>query len=124
MIRSLCATISDEPTWNKFGVRVNRYPRPNVASTLAFKMLRDVLRFRVTKAPNLITLNPLAVEIAKNAILIVRTFASEIHEQIHHSCAMNACHSRNSAKRIALNQGCNHTLALLSAQFIHALLCL
>src|SRR6266404_8718790 len=98
MICGLSAAISDEPARNELGIGIERNPRPNIACACAFPVIGNVLRLCVTETPNFITLDSFAPQIFKNAVLIVGTFASEIHQQVHYRCAMNASHPCNGAK--------------------------
>jgi hypothetical protein len=82
-------------------------------------MQRNVLRLGIAKAPNLIALNPLAGEIAKNAILIIRAFAPKIDKQFHDGRAMHARHAGDGAEGITLDQRGDNLLPFLGAQLVH-----
>lgn len=54
----------DSPRGHHRGIGIERYPRPHVPVTkLARVSLRDVLSLGIDKAPDLVTLNPLRLEV-------------------------------------------------------------
>ena len=72
-------TIPNQPARNQFRFRVQGNPCPNIPETeYALAVLRDVLFLGVAKLPNLINLNLTAVQVAKSAVLVIRTRRAEI----------------------------------------------
>ena len=119
----ICATgvaLADEPAGNQFRIRVERNPRPDIASALHFVLARAVLFFRVNKAPYFVALDSFAAKIAKRFVLIVRADTAKIAEQIHNRRAMHARHSGNGAKGISFDQCRHHLFSLFKAQLVHA----
>jgi len=108
------------PRWDKFGVRIESNPCPNVSAAFNFLLNRAILFLGVNVRPNLVTLDSFARQIAKRFVLIFRAGASKITEKLHHSSAVNAGHSRNSSQGIALNQGRDNCLSFFGGQFVHA----
>src|SRR6266404_248148 len=84
-------------------------------------MFRNVLCFRIAKAPNLITLDTFAAKIPKNLVLIFRAGTAKVAQQVHYYRAMDSGHSRDSAKRIAFDQSCDDPCSFFGTQFIHVL---
>jgi len=79
---SLC----DEPAGDELGVCTDRRLRPDVAiAKLTPLALRHILLFGVTKAPNLIALNPLTGEITKRFVLVLLTGAAYVSQQFEDS---------------------------------------
>jgi hypothetical protein len=111
----------NEPAGNELGVRINRYPCPSVASRAVHSLLKRAIPFlRINERPNLIALDSLTRKIAKNSILIFRTGATKIAQQIHNRGAMNARHSTDGAQGISLYQCSNYLFPLFGAQLVHA----
>ena len=111
--------LSDVPARHKLCVRVERNICPTVATAFGSLLNRAILSFGKYEAPNFVTLDARAFQIAKNLVLIFRAGAAKITEKFHYGRAMYARHSRDRAKRIALDQSGNHRFPFFGAQFVH-----
>jgi len=121
MVGASGIALSNKPAGNQFRIGVERNPSPHVARALFPVFWSAVFRFGIDKAPDFVALDSLTVKISENPVLILGTRTSEIAQQLHDCCAMNACHPCHRAKRVAFHQSGNHRLALVGAQFVHAL---
>src|SRR5438552_1835494 len=75
LVRAADATVANEIRDDQFRVSVERGPCPNIAR-VRMRLCdfgRYVLALRVTEAPNLITLNPLACQVTQGCVLMPRT---------------------------------------------------
>ena len=119
VIRASRVTLPDKPARHEFAVRIKRNPRPHVPRALRFVLCRAILFFGINKRPDFVTLQALALQIAKNLVLIFRAGAAKIAEQFHNRRAMDACHAGDSAQRITLDQGRNYSRPFFSSQLVH-----
>ncbi len=117
MIRATGMALTDEPARNKFAIRVECNPRPNIARALCLHLRRAILFLCAYEAPDFIALNPTRFEIAKSLVLIFGADSAKIAKQFHNRCAMHASHARNGAQRIAFDQRGNDRFLLLNTQF-------
>jgi len=78
----LKVAISNHERWDELRIRINRNPCPNITeSKLTFLIGGDVLLFGVAEAPALIALNPLALESAKRAVLVIGSCIPDLGKQ-------------------------------------------
>src|SRR5438270_2546901 len=54
MIRFACATLTDKPARNEFGIGAHRNPSPSVAISLCFHFSRTVFLFGQSESPNFV----------------------------------------------------------------------
>jgi hypothetical protein len=94
------------------------------ASSLRLLLRAAIFVLRIYEAPNLIALDFLRREIAKDFVLILGANAAKIAQQFHDRCAMDAGHASDRTQRVAFNQSSHDLLPLFCAQFVHALICL
>jgi hypothetical protein len=84
----------------------------------------DILLFAANEAPNFVTLNPFAIQIAENLVLIRRAGRAKFNQQLLNRSAMRSGHARRCPERIALNQTGNYAYLFFFAQFIHGFIML
>ena len=87
------ASITNEPAGNQFCVRAKRGPRPAIAIAFGLLFGRSVFSFAADEAPNLIALNPLALEIAKSFVLILGAGAANVDQQLCNGILRYTSHS-------------------------------
>jgi hypothetical protein len=120
MIRRARVTAADKPARHKFRVRVKRNPSPDAANArLSPHSFRHVFVFRVTERPYFVTLDALAIQVAKNLVLIRGASRAKLHQKFLNRRAMDSRHADSGAERTALNQTGNHADLFFFAQFIH-----
>ena len=83
-------------------------------------ILWHVFVIGINERPNFIALNPFAIQVAKNFVLIRGAGRAKLHQQLLNRRAMDARHADSGAERVALNQTGNHADLFFLAQFIHA----
>lgn len=112
---------SNAPARNQLGVSIQRCPRPNVSiAELSALVGWYVLILRVAKAPNLVALNSLARQIAERSVLIFRTCAAKVGEQLNNCVLRNARHSHGGANRIAFYEGRKYLNLAFNWEAVHA----
>jgi hypothetical protein len=105
----LPVAFADKPRANEFGIGVDGYPGPSVASMpLGSKLRCDVLLLRSDKRPDFITLNVLRLEVYQMLVEVVRTGFSKINQQFRNRVFGNSGYPNGRANRIALYQRANH----------------
>jgi hypothetical protein len=101
-----CVPQSHKPLRDKFRVRVNSYPRPNVpVSENAPSVFGDILLLGVAETPNLIDLEPLTREVHHDLVVIPFTGLADVHQQLDHRVLGNASHANGCPDGIALDKG-------------------
>jgi hypothetical protein len=111
---------ADEPARDKFCVRVERNPSPNIATAFCSLFGGAVLFLRVNKRPNFIALYSAAFQIAQNFVLIFRAGAAKTAQQLNDRIFSNTRHSDSRADTVSLDQAGNDLRSLFGAQFVHA----
>ena len=113
--------VSGQPADDKLTLRFNRREGPNVASiTAILKHLRlDVLLLGIAKAPNLIDLNALARQVAKNAILILGARRANLGEKTKDRPFRYARHAGRGANGATFDQSRDNRCFLRKWQPIH-----
>src|SRR6266511_2372437 len=88
---------------NERRIRVERDPRPHVAS-LSTLLQRDVLLLGVNERPNLVALNPLARQVAHAAVLLNGADRPQVYEELDDRVLGYARHLAGGTKRVALDK--------------------
>ena len=103
---------------DQLAVGVDSRPRPDIAPLSAF-VVRHVLGLGSDEAPNLVALNPLALEAPHMGIVVGRAGRPQVAEQLFHGHAGDAGQTSGSSQAVAFNQGGNDGGAAVGAQLIH-----
>jgi hypothetical protein len=74
---------------------------------------RNVLVLRPDETPNLVTLNPAAVKVSENAVLVFGADRASLNQQLRDGVLGNAGYADSSANAISVYKAPNH----LSASF-------
>src|SRR5439155_13799382 len=111
----------DRPGRHQLGVSVQRRPRPHVAVAEGARVfLREVLRLCVDERPNLITLNPLALEVPQLLILIALTRGTRVQEKLRHSVDRDIGEAASRAKAATFREKTDDLGAALKRQSVHS----
>ena len=109
-----------QPAGNEFGVGIDGNPYPGVADDpLLGHLFRDALLLAANETPDLVALQPLAFQVAQNAILVAVAGGTDFDQQARHSALLAAQHAADGADRIAFNQGGKDLGSFIDAQAVH-----
>jgi hypothetical protein len=110
---------ADEPARNKFCVRINGDPRPNVANAEPSPhFVGYVLFLCVAKIPNFITLNPLARKIAQYFVLVFPACLTDLRQKLQDGIKGNVGHAGSSAHAVTFNDCPNNLNLFLFVQSV------
>jgi hypothetical protein len=114
------APASEQPTRNKFGIRIEREPGPYITKAeLAFVFFWYVLFPGVAEAPDFITLEPLTGQVAELLVLVSLAGRTKINEEFEHRAFRGSCHATGCPDTVPFNQCCDYLRPLFHAQSVH-----
>ena len=67
VVSGLGIPVADVPARDKFGFRINRRPRPDIATTVTLFLCGNVRFLGSYEAPNFVALDTLAIQVAETA---------------------------------------------------------
>src|ERR1039457_6918193 len=71
------------------------------------------------EAPDLVALQPLALQVAENAILVAVAGRTDFDQQARHRALLAAQHAADGANGVAFDQGVENLGAFVDAQAVH-----
>jgi hypothetical protein len=103
----------------KLCVRIEGYPRPDVAPPLLGVLDGDVALLRADERPNLVHLHLLTGKVAHGAVLVDAASLAQVDQQLDDGVLRHASHADGGADAVALDQAADDLLPLLCRQAIH-----
>lgn len=111
---------ANEPARNQLRIGIDGDPDPGVAYDALFGYLfGDVLFFAADEAPDLVALNPLALQVAEHVVLVSIASGTDFNQETRYRALLTAQHAADRANRVALNQGGKDLGAFIDAQAVH-----
>src|SRR5437773_1700483 len=98
MMRCSRVTATDKPARNELRIGVKCNPCPTITRSCRLLIKVAIPFLRINERPNLVALNTLALQIHKNLVLILRTSAAKIDQQLHNRRSVNVRHSTDGAE--------------------------
>ena len=109
-----------QPTGNELGIGIDGNPYPGVADDpLLGHLFRDVPLLAANETPDLIALQPLAFQVAQNAVLVAVAGCSDFDQQARHRALLAAQHAADGTDGITFNEGGEDLGAFVDAQAVH-----
>jgi hypothetical protein len=113
-------TVSDKPARHDLGFRVQGCPCPNATPALILLRLWHILLLAPHETPYFIALQPLALKIAENPVLINGAGFPRLNHQIYDGVYGCVSQTGRCAERVSLHDAMKDLRSFLNAQFIHA----
>src|SRR5690606_8187517 len=105
----------------QLGIRINRGPRPHIANAvLAAHFLWDVLLLAVDEAPDFIALDALARQVPQGLVLILRSGATNVHQQLGHGVDRAVREAGSGPEAGPFHQKAEDLSALCQREFVHS----
>jgi hypothetical protein len=108
------------PAWDKLCLRVRRKPEPSIASVELWPLHRgDVLLLCSDESPNLVDLEPLAIEALEHTVLIPSRRLASVHNELADCRLAETRHACDSADAHALAEELKGLGAIAARQLVH-----
>jgi hypothetical protein len=79
----------------------------------------DVLLLAADETPDLVALQPLALQVAENAVLVAVAGRADFDQQAGHRALLTAQHAADGTDGIAFDKGGKDPAAFVNAQAVH-----